>query len=101
MKKRKFKLIFYATNPSGTILNVDKFICLRDKLPTDVDVFRRIMIQKQTGIIEPYLIYLNKKEYDIFRKEFRQKVLTSIISHSIIIEGTNIEIAKIKMIENV
>ena len=57
--KRKFKLYFNSISPdekhmvSGTILNADKFTSLKGKLPTDVDIIRRLLIWKETGEKEP------------------------------------------------
>jgi len=93
--KRKFKLVFGGTH--GTILNVDKFTTLKGKLPTDVEVLRRVSIQEQIGIQEPYLLQLTQEEYANFVKEFRQKLPKIGVSHLIKLQDDGRVIVRIDM----
>lgn len=98
MKKRKFKLHF-SQSPS-TILNADKFTSLKGKLPTDVDVIRRLLIWEQTKIKDPYIINLSDQEYEAFSKEFKQKIKTKDPSCKIFIEDLRIPFIIIKNSSN-
>lgn len=99
MKKRKFKLHF-GKSPY-TILNVDKFVSLKGKLPTDVDVIRRLLIWEQTKLKDPYVINLSDQEYGAFYKEFKQKLSNKItINSEIFIEDLNIPFIVIKSSSN-
>lgn len=95
MKKRKFKLIFGS--PPGTILNAEKFNSLKGKLPSDVDIFRRKIIWSQTKVKTPYYTYLTGEEYNMFIKEFKQKLPRIGVLHSISIESTSEVIIKIEI----
>ena len=98
MKKRKFKLHF-GQSPY-TILNADRFVSLKGKLPTDVDVIRRLLIWEQTKLKDPYVINLSDQEYEAFSKEFKQKIKTKNPSCKIFIEDLSIPLIVIKHSSN-
>lgn len=81
---------------SGTRLNADRFLSLKEKLPTDVDIIRRLLVWKETGEREPYILFLNQEESLNFEKEFRQKILGPWVRKSIYIEGTEFKIVTIQ-----
>jgi len=95
MKKRKFKLFFkYHIR-----LDVDKFESLKGKLPTDVDILRRLLIWKETSTQDPYVIQLNDEEFSLFLKEIHKKIGPAKYHpiNIILIDGTDIEIIKIEI----
>ena len=94
MKKRRFKLVF-GKSP-GTILNVDKFKSLQGKMPSDVDIMRRLCIWEQTKTEDPYYVYLNKEESELFQEEFLQKAPHVRISKNIYIQDSSKLIVKIQ-----
>ncbi len=94
--KRKYKLFFkYPIR-----LNAEGFKSLVNKLPSDIDVIRRIVIQRQTKINDPLILQLKDEEFKLFLKEFYQKTGNAKmgIPDTLVIDGTEIEIVKIQTI---
>ncbi len=94
--KRKYKLFFkYPIR-----LNAEGFKSLINKLPSDTDVLRRVIIQRQIKTKDPLILQLNDEEFKLFLKEFSQKTGNAKMGlpDTLVIDGTGIEVVKIQTI---
>lgn len=73
--RRIFDLYFLATGHRGPIrINAHKIGCLKDKLPTDIDIVRRLTIFKDSPeTYIPYSLELKNEDKLDFEKEMKLK----------------------------
>ena len=62
----------YCYNNAGTVKRVDKMPYLKNLLPTEADMVRRLMLHQQSGTpFEPYTLVLDKETFKKFRQDIK------------------------------